>query len=550
VNLFGHSNLALSFLLVLTLKTTLLLTLAWIVERALRGRSAALRHRVWALGIVGALALPFLTTLLPAWRLGTLANAAVHVEIAPGAAGAGTTRVSIVANPASSVPWPSKLIGVALALWALGSLLIVLKLLAGVVRLLWLTSRSKPMFEENWLRALAGLSESFGVDRPVRVLQCASPAAMPLTWGVLRPRIVLPDGAAEWAEERRRIVLSHELAHIRRHDWLLQISAELLRGLYWFHPLAWIAADRLRQESERACDDLVLNSGIEAPEYASQLVALARTLKSPGHRLSVALAIARPSNLERRFASMLNPSLDRGALSRKAGALAVLLGLCLLLPLAALRLPAQALSGDFTGTIRDASGAIVPDGAITMTNQTADTVDTAKSDAAGNFTFAALPAGEYTLRVEKAGFRAYTAPITLEAGRALSLKIKLSVGSTSQHVTVEAAGSPTAPLTAESAPSQLSVGGNVGEAKIISRAPPVYPAAAQAAGIEGDVIMHAIIGKDGNLLSLHVINSRQVDPELARAAIEAVSQWRYLPTQLNGNPIETDTTITVSFHLR
>ena len=77
---------------------------------------------------------------------------------------------------------------------------------------------------------------------------------------------------------------------------------------------------------------------------------------------------------------------------------------------------------------------------------------------------------------------------------------------------------------------------------------PTYPAAAKAAGIEGTVILYAVIGKDGTPLSLRVMNS-EVDPELARAAAEAVGKWRYSPTLLNGEPIEVDTTIMVKFKL-
>src|SRR5437588_1665900 len=93
----------------------------------------------------------------------------------------------------------------------------------------------------------------------------------------------VPAGATEWSAERRRAVLSHELAHIARHDWLAQICGELVCGFYWFHPLVWFAAAGLRAESECACDDSVLNSGVEASNYANQLVELARALKN-AHR--------------------------------------------------------------------------------------------------------------------------------------------------------------------------------------------------------------------------------------------------------------------------
>jgi beta-lactamase regulating signal transducer with metallopeptidase domain len=88
------------------------------------------------------------------------------------------------------------------------------------------------------------------------------------------------------------MVLHHEFAHIARHDWCLQICAELARSIYWFHPLVGTAARRLRHESERACDDSVLNSGVEPSEYANLLLDLARTLEKSARSWSAALCIA------------------------------------------------------------------------------------------------------------------------------------------------------------------------------------------------------------------------------------------------------------------
>ena len=76
------------------------------------------------------------------------------------------------------------------------------------------------------------------------------------TWGLLRPRVLLPPHAREWPDDRIRIVLCHELAHVRRHDWFVQITAEAVRIAFWFNPLIWIACTRLRRDSEQACDDV------------------------------------------------------------------------------------------------------------------------------------------------------------------------------------------------------------------------------------------------------------------------------------------------------
>jgi TonB family protein len=396
------------------------------------------------------------------------------------------------------------------------------------------------------------LSQFHKLARSVRLLQCSSPLAMPLTWGILRPVIVLPSGATLWTQDRCRIVLSHELAHIARHDWFIQICAEVARCFYWFHPLVWLATRRLRQESERASDDAVLRSGIAPSHYASQLLDLARTLKNAHHGWSTALAIARPSNLERRFIAMLNPTLNRGGISRRTGLLLKAAALCLLLPLAALRLPGQNLSGKFTGTIFDISDATVPNATIVMTNHKANTVDMTVSDAEGNFVFKALPAAEYEMKVLKPGFAAYRAPqVVLESDHDLTLNAKLQMGDLTETVDVKAEGfaKPSAPETLDIQKAmRIRIGGNVEAAKLVTKVQPIYPASAKERGAQGSVLLHAIVSKDGRPLSMQVLNS-QIDPELARAAVEAVSQWRYQPTLLNGEPVEIDTTIIVNFSL-
>src|SRR2546429_189740 len=260
---------------------------------------------------------------------------------------------------------------------------------------------------------------------------------------------------------------------------------------------------------------------------------------------------------------MLNPNLDRGGISRRTGLLLKVAALCLLLPLAALRLPGQNLSGKFTGTILDPSGGAVPNATIVMTNHKANTcapslalppctVDMTTSDADGNFVFKALPAGEYEMKVLKPGFAAYRAPqVVLESDHDLTLNAKLQMGDLTETVDVKAGGfaKPAAPGTLEKQKAmRIRIGGNVEAAKLVTKVQPIYPASAKERGAQGSVLLHAIVSKDGRPLSMQVLNS-QIDPELARAAVEAVSQWRYQPTLLNGEPVEIDTTIIVNFSL-
>jgi TonB family protein len=432
-----------------------------------------------------------------------------------------------------------------------GFLVVALRLGGGLLRLAWMSRQATPQLHESWLRCVGELCDEYKISREVRVLQCGNPVAMPLTWGVLKPIVLLPGKAGEWTANRVRMVLSHELSHAARYDWIMQIAAELARGLYWFHPLAWMAARNLRQESERACDDSVLNCGIEASEYATQLLDLARTLENPSRDWSTALAIARPSYLERRFTAMLNPSVDRRRLSRGAGILSVVAALCLVLPLAALSVPGQNQSGKVSGTIHDPSGTGVRNATVILTDRKSNTAVMTASDAEGNFRFNALPAGEYEMKVVKRGFETYRAPqLTLEPGRDLSQNSTLEIAAVMEEVDVVPEGTvkPLPESEKGAKPSRLRLGGEVQASKLVNKVMPVYPASAKTAGVQGTVILHAVIGMDGRPLSLRVMNNH-IDPELARAAIEAVSQWRYRPTLLNGEPIEIDTTIMVNFSL-
>ena len=106
------------------------------------------------------------------------------------------------------------------------------------------------------------------------------------------------------------------------------------------------------------------------------------------------------------------------------------------------------------------------------------------------------------------------------------------------------AGLPPPPKAA--APKSIRVGGNVAQANLIRQVTPVYPPIAKTAHISGTVLLHAIIGKDGTVQDLQYISG---PPLLMKNAMDAVRQWRYKPTLLNGEPVDVDTTISVVFTL-
>jgi TonB family protein len=539
------ANTVLISILAVIAKVTIVWIVAAFVVACLKKSSAASRHFVWAAAVFASLALPLLTSVLPAWRSTTVARAAAilaptpYVDIAQPSELVSPMSIDAATSAFHVAPW-------LIALWALGAIALGARLFVGWSRAVASSKSARVMHDANWNRDIAAIAKSLRVRRPVRLLESVSPDAMPVTWGSLRPTILLPSGASDWSQERRRIVLSHELAHIARGDWLLQICAEVSRAIYWFHPLAWGTAAALRHESERACDDIVLNSGVAAEDYAGELLDLARNLTNVPARICPALAIARTTNLERRFAAMLNPSLNRRS-SRRSKLFVGIAALVLLLPLAAVRLPAQNVAGNFNGTVFDPSGAVVPNATVILADAKNKSIEMSSSVADGKFTFKSLPAGEYTVKVMKAGFEVYRDPdLALNTGENRALDVHLKVGTLSDSVDVQATGHGQGGATTPA--KRVKLGGEIEASKVVTKVQPLYPEAAKSAGISGTVNLHAVIGMDGVPLSLQVVNT-DVNPDLARASIEAVSKWRYSTTLLNGQPIEVDTNITINFTL-
>src|SRR5262249_52091734 len=145
----------------------------------------------------------------------------------------------------SGTPWPWLAIG-----WGAGFALSLVPLAVGLAQLTCLRRRSKVLDDGRWLALLDEAKQHLGVRRSVQLREHAA-ALAPLTWGALRPVLLVPAGAGDWPDERRRLVLLHELAHIGRWDWLTQLAAHLACALYWFNPLVWLAAPPMLIERAR-----------------------------------------------------------------------------------------------------------------------------------------------------------------------------------------------------------------------------------------------------------------------------------------------------------
>jgi TonB family protein len=567
------------------LQSSVILSLALsAVALPLRRRSAATRHATLTMGLISSLAVPLLGALIPEFprSRGLYARVQDQTEILWNLGADVTPTPAGLPAPAAAANYPFR------PIWLGGMAVAGIVLIAGAGRIAWLVLQSRPLGHEKWIATSKEISDRLRLKRRVRLLQNHS--AVLGTWGLLRPKVFLPPDVDAWPDERIRVVLTHEIAHIKRFDWPVQLLAEAARAVYWFNPLFWIACRCLRSESEQACDDVVLNGGIDAKDYAAHLLDLARTLKNSNRAWSPVLAMSRPPNLERRFVAMLNPSVNRRSLTFPAVVAIAAAALCVTLPVAAMRAPqqppvplsapakvvvpatapapaptapapvpvaakpavakpaiAQGLAdGTLSGFVYDASGARVPGVAVTVTGQQIET-QVATGDA-GQYEIRALPPGFYSLAAQLPGFMiARVGRVEIKSSQISQRNITLLPGGVAERVTVNAVGQPKPAPQAPAFPQRIRVGGNIRPPNMIAQVKPVYPQSAREAGIEGTVHLQGVISVEGTLVGLRVVSSN--DPSLSVAAIEAVSQWRYRPAFLNGEPVAVTTEIDVDFAL-
>jgi HEAT repeat protein/beta-lactamase regulating signal transducer with metallopeptidase domain len=348
-------------------KASLILGAAGLTSLILRRASAALRHLVWTLALCSALLLPIVSLALPKWQLSliTVASPAARVEsrvenevertvarhaaepVDPHTATAPPLGRAAHADAATApangdraqwlpgLSWQSALIGI----WLLGAVAILGRIAAGLLAVRFLSRRTQLITDAEWLPMAMDIAEEMGVTPRLRFLRSGR-ATMPVATGLFRPSVIMPADADSWSESRLRVVLLHELAHVKRRDCLTHVLAQAACAFYWFNPLAWLAVKRARAERERACDDLVLACGTRGSEYADLLLEMARVLRGdrfPALLGGASLAMAHRSQLEGRLMAILDPKVPRSGVTR-ARALAVVAVACFTVaPLAALQ---------------------------------------------------------------------------------------------------------------------------------------------------------------------------------------------------------------------
>jgi beta-lactamase regulating signal transducer with metallopeptidase domain len=298
------------------LRGAIVMLAALVLTLLLHRRSAATRHAIWAGAVVAQVLLLVLAVWGPRWRVATpeLVSALVpatpadervvtpaNVERAPAlvnpvteAPAGATSRDSLATSQVTvprvestqpvPAPAPSRpsITTVLLAIWAIGAAAVLLRLAVGTMLVARLARRGQRIDDGGWLSLAQRLANTLRIDRPL-ILMRGDRLGVPVTWGVVYPVVLLPDDADAWPEERRRYVLVHEMAHVKRLDALTQLVGQLALALFWFDPLVWIAVRRMQLEREHACDDYVLRHGTQPSQYAADLLEMVQSLGTRRH---------------------------------------------------------------------------------------------------------------------------------------------------------------------------------------------------------------------------------------------------------------------------
>ena len=530
------------------MKVSLIVLFGLLATTLLRKQSAAVRHWVLAAALVCAAATPALRLVVPAWqtsaawlttsRLQLIDRPMAVFDVAALSEGARAAAPAVGYNAAAIARWLR-------LVWIAGASVSLFVLLAGLGWLSWLASRATRVTAGPWAVAGDEVARRYELRRPPVLLQ-SEHLTLLVTWGFRRPKVLLPADAVHWPDDRIRIVLGHELAHIRRGDWLMQTAATLLRAAYWFNPLVWVACRRLRLESEQACDDAVLELGVEGSTYATELVDLARKFRSQRQVFVPAAAIARPSSLERRVRAMLNVRLNRNPITRRASLAAAIVLAAVTVLVAGFGAAAQSFS-TVSGTLADQFNRGLAGATVMLANPQAQSKYEIKTDANGRYEFVGVPPGSYVLTAEHPGFAAVKREGVVLSGQAFQQDVAMRVGSLQETITVTDVpdGPRSIPAIRTSGfkpgPCTSTAGGSIRPPAKTKDVRPIYPSGAKG----GLVSLDARIGEDGLVSQVDVAG--EADSALANAAITAVNQWQFTPTLLDCQPIEVRMKVSVSF---
>jgi len=548
-----------------------------LVLTTLRRRTAQARYAAACLGLAAMVAAPAIAA-VGYWRQdNTLspaaANSAITLEAASAAAASslGRTVPSPTATPgAFSREWLEPWLPFVMLAWSAGALLLALHLLYGWARVRHIQRTATAITSHYAQDMMRRMSSRIGVRQRLRLVESAL-VEVPSVIGFVRPAIIVPVSVlANLPPAQLEAILAHELAHIRRGDYFMNLLQSVVEVLLFYHPAVWWVSKQIRVEREHCCDDVAAGLS-DRVEYAHALVSL-ETLRAEMPALAMG---ATGGELLGRIRRLVDPPTTA---PNSSGWVAMTAVVTVLAVAAIGQTHGLAFQGParLGATVVDPAGGVVP--GVSVTIQRIDVIGvveapveirTTLTDATGQFLFADLTPGQYALTASLPGFKSAKLRVALAANESVNGTVRLELGTLSEMITVRGEFTGATPPVAEPLATQASaadleaaralsatlsppiersgairVGGSIREPRKIRDVKPAYPETAMAAGVQGIVILEALIEQDGSVGDVRILRSIAL---LDQAAVEAVRQWRFTPTLLNGQPVEVLMTVTVNF---
>jgi TonB family protein len=523
-------------------------------------------------------------------------------------------------------------LSIVVIVWGIGVCLFGFHLLGSGLQVARLRRSASLLVAPDRLEVLGRLATRLGLTSEVRLFESLL-IDVPAVVGWLRPAVVIPlSTLAGLSTSHFEAILAHELAHVRRRDYLVNIVQRVVETLLFYHPAVWWVSSWIRREREHCCDEIAASACGDRVSYARALRAL-EELRADAPALAMGASggdlLVRVARLVDRTpvpapgwpggVAMIVPFiafLSVGAVSGGNAAVALSLptvdarpietpapvqtapaqqAVPRLIPLKAIRriVAAQPVS-EVSGTVTDPSGGVLPGVTVLLKSRASSEAKTAVTAAKGTFEFTDVAAGDYDLDVSLSGFRRNDLPVQVTPGQRLTTDVRMQLGSVAEEMTTVAGDNtspgvqmPTSLQTAadylaaahfyysreaftdadamltqaidlirasqpqvtppSAAPGVVRVGGSIREPRKTNSVRPIYPAAALSSGAEGVVTLEAIIGRDGTVSDARVTSAASV---FDTSAIEAVRQWIFTPTLLNGMPVEVLMTVKMNFQMR
>ena len=484
-----------------------------------------MRHALLAAAFGVMLLLPIISALAPPVRVLLPARTQAPTLKAPLAKNA-TLAAATVSKPAKF-----STVDLLFTVWIAGTALFLVPMATGLWQLGALRRTGQP-----WRDA----------HRNVEVFLHSSLTG-PITYGLFRPAIILPADAQTWSEDDLNRALVHELEHIRRGDWLTHCAARAICALYWFHPLVWMAWQRLELEAERACDDAVLGQS-EATAYADQLVALAQRLSSASK--STQLAMANRADLSARVSAVLDSGQTRGRAGTAAVALASIGAVLLVATISPLKVVAA--PQDTIGVFRASDQLVIAD--VVVKDDSGNAIENLK---AGDF---AVTEDGIPQKVRVFEFQ-NVSPGPLSSYYVLGYYAARNMDGKFRRIQIALTNNLVARLDYRTGyygnPSKtpIDAGPPAGAAfdpatrppALLYKVDPEYSEEARKAKYSGIVILSVLVDTSGRAQDIKVIKALGLG--LDEKAMEAVSKWRFRPATKNGQPITVTTQAQVDFRL-